>query len=489
MKKDEEEKKMRSKLLVVVVLASLIAVSLSACGPTPTPQVIEKIVTQEVEKVVTQEVEKVVTQEVPVEVTSLVEKEVVVTPTPGPNPEAVIDGVEPNAELTMWTFWLSPTFDDYIKSTIARFEETYPGVKVTWEDHQATFLDDYRNAFAAGTAPDVANLSDTEGWVREFASKGLLMNMTDNLPQEVIDQYYPGLFNLQLVDGKSYQVPWYQAIAVELINKQIYVDQAGLAVEEFPTTFDPFPEMCQTIKDTTGTLCDLRIAYTDILRDMAYQGGVDVFDPATGKFTFDSAEGVAWLQMYVDMVDAGTLDRNALLQEDRVGLELFTSGKAAFYQTGPQLIRVVRENNPGMYGYLAVVPAPVGKSGALNPTSMAMSVKADTEYPNAALALAVFMTNPRSQLEFAKIVGIYPATPASYEDPFFTEQPVAIEEQVRPIAQQIISKQADIVPEYPQPADVNEIVRKAVESALYGGVPAQQALSDAVAEANTLIGQ
>jgi ABC-type glycerol-3-phosphate transport system substrate-binding protein len=222
---------------------------------------------------------------------------------------------------------------------------------------------------------------------------------------------------------------------------------------------------------------------------MAYQGGVEVFDPDTQQFTFDSPEGVAWLQMYVDMVQAGTLDRSALLAEDRVGLELFTSGQAAFYQTGPQLIRVVRENNPGLYGYLAAVPVPVGKSGALNPTSMAMSVKADTPYPKAAMALATFFTNPRSQLEFAKIVGIYPSTPASYEDPFFTEQPVAIEEEVRPIAQEIISKQADIVPEYPQPADVNETVRLAVESALYNNVPAQQALSDAVAEANALIGQ
>jgi putative chitobiose transport system substrate-binding protein len=471
---------MRTKLFALLLVTSIL---LGACASAATPASVEQAPATPIKETV------VVKQTEIVQQTQVVEKIVEVTPTPGPNPEAVIEGVEPNAELTMWTFWLSPTFDDYIKSTIARFEQTYPGVKVKWEDHQATFLDDYRNAFAAGNAPDVANLSDTEGWVREFAQKDLLLNLSDNLPQEVIDQYYPGLFNLQLVDGKSYQVPWYQAVAVELINKQLYEEQAGLSVDEFPANFDNFPEICQTIKDQTGTLCDLRIAYTDILRDMAYQGGVDVFDPDTQQFTFDSPEAVAWLQMYVDMVKAGTLDRNALLQEDRVGLDLFTSGRAAFYQTGPQLIREVRSNNPGMYGYLAVVPAPVGKSGALNPTSMAMSVKADTQYPNAAMALAVFMTNPRSQLEFSKLVGIYPSTPASYDDPFFTQAPVAIEDQARPIAKDIISKQADIVPEYPMPADVNEIVKQAVEAALYNNVPAQQALSDAVAEANALIAQ
>jgi putative chitobiose transport system substrate-binding protein len=106
------------------------------CGPaaTATPEVIRETV------VVTQPAE-------------IMEKIVEVTPTPGPHPEAVIEGVEPNAEITVWTFWLSPTFDDYIKSTIARFEEAYPGVKVNWEDHQATFQDDLRNSFAPAPRP------------------------------------------------------------------------------------------------------------------------------------------------------------------------------------------------------------------------------------------------------------------------------------------------------------------------------------------------
>ena len=36
--------------------------------------------------------------------------------------EAVIPNVEANAEIGLWTFFLSPTFDKYIADTIARFE-------------------------------------------------------------------------------------------------------------------------------------------------------------------------------------------------------------------------------------------------------------------------------------------------------------------------------------------------------------------------------
>lgn len=472
---------MRTKLFALFML---VAILLSACaGATPTANTQAQPTSAPVKETV------VVKETQIVEQTKVVENTVVVTPTPGPNPEAVIEGVEPNAEVSLWTFYLSPTFDDYIKSTIARFEETYPGVKVKWEDHQATFLEDYRNAMAAGTAPDVANLSDTEGWVREFASKDLLLSMSDNLPQNVIDQYFPGLFNLQTVDGKSYQVPWYQAIAIELINKQI-MDKAGVKVEDFPKTFEGLGPLCKTVKEKTGKLCDIRLTMTDLLRDMAYQGGVKVYDPETKKFTFDSPEGVAWLQMYQDWVKQGLVDRTALVTtDDRVGLELFTSGNAPFYQTGPQLIRDVRQNNPGLYGYLEAVPVPEGKSGATGPTSMAMSVKKDTKFPKAALALATFFTNPQSQLEFAKIVGIYPSTPASYDDPFFSGKPVAIEESVRPLAKDIISKQADIMPEIPKTADVNDILQQAVQAALFSGADAQTVLTDAVTKANALVQQ
>jgi ABC-type glycerol-3-phosphate transport system substrate-binding protein len=467
---------MRTKLFVIVVLLSIV---LTACAPAATvaPTQAPQPTQPPVKETVIVNQTQIVQQTVPV----------MVTPTAGPNPEAVISGVEPNATITFWTFWLSPTFDGYIKDTLARFQAAYPGVTVKWEDHQATFLDDYRNSFAAGNTPDVANLSDTEGWVREFAAKGLLLSMSDNLPKEVIDQYYPGLFNLQMVGGKSYQVPWYQAIAIELINTQLY-NKTGLKVEEFPTKYADLGALCKTIKEKTGTLCDIRLTMTDLLRDMAYQGGVKVMSDDGKQFTFNSPEGVAWLQMYVDWVKQGLVDRTALTTtDDRVGLDLFNSGRAAFYQTGPQLIRDVRANNPGMYGYLAIAPLPDGLSGKTAPTSMALSIKKDTKFPKAAMALATFFTNPRSQLEFSKIVSIYPSTPDSYKDPFFTSKPVAIEESARPLAEGLISKQADIVPEIPKTADVNEFVKKAVQDALFGGVPAQKALDDAVAKANALL--
>ena len=405
-----------------------------------------------------------------------------------PDPaEAVIPNVEQGAEITLWTFWLSPTFDQYIKDTIARFEATYPGVTVKWEDHQATFKDDLNNSFSAGNAPDVINLSVSEGWVSEYAGKGVLLALDDKVDQAVKDIYYPGLWEQQLIDGVNFQFPWYQGLNVELLNNAI-LEKAGVTPETFPKTLDGLPALCQAVKDKAASLCTIRLTMTDLLAQMVYEGNVKVISDDGKSFTFDSPEGVAWLQFYADMVKAGTVDNTVLTTtDDRVGLNAFIAGGSPFYASGPNLARQVKDQNSTLYANLGMVQTPLGKSNVSGKGLMSLSVKADTKFPNASLALAQYFTNPRAMVEFAKLVPVYPSSPAAFEDPFFASAPAAIEDSARPIAGSIIATYADIVPTVPAKADVNEIVRKAIESALFGGVEAQKALSDAVAEANKLI--
>jgi putative chitobiose transport system substrate-binding protein len=411
------------------------------------------------------------------------------SPSPlAPDPaEAVIPNVEQNATITFWTFYLSPTFDQYIKDTIARFQATYPSVTVKWEDHQATFKDDLNNAFAANIAPDVINLSVSEGWVSEYAAKGLLLPLDTAVPPAVQSIYFPGLWKEQLINGVNFQFPWYQGLNVELVNHAIY-DKTGLTLDQFPKKVQDLPALCKTILDKTSTVCDIRLTVSDLLAQMVYEGGVKVYNADNTAFAFNSPEGVAWLQMYVDMVAAGTVDNTVLTtNDDRVGLNAFSAGTAAFYATGPNLARTVKDTNATLYGNLGMVQAPLGLSNVSGKGLMSISVKKDTKFPNASMALAQYFTNPRSMVEFAKQVAVYPSSAAAYQDPFFSTPATAVEDSARPLAGGIVATYADIVPTVNKKADVNDILLKAIESALFNKVPAQQALDQAVADANKII--
>jgi hypothetical protein len=102
-----------------------------------------------------------------------------------------------------WTFYLSPTFDTCIKDTIARFEATYPGVKVNWEDHQATFKDDLNNAFSPASRRTSSTSRSARAGSASTPARASSSPLDDKVPQTVKDIYFPGLWNEQLVDGRT----------------------------------------------------------------------------------------------------------------------------------------------------------------------------------------------------------------------------------------------------------------------------------------------
>jgi putative chitobiose transport system substrate-binding protein len=90
-------------------------------------------------------------------------------------------------------------------------------------------------------------------------------------------------------------------------------------------------------------------------------------------------------------------------------------------------------------------------------------------------------------VQFSKQVAIYPSSAAAYDDPFFSTPPTAIEDAGRSLAKDTVSTYQDIVPFVVHKADVNEILNKAIQSALFNNVPAKDALDKAVADANKII--
>ena len=354
-------------------------------------------------------------------------------------PEAVITGVEDGAEITFWTFYLSPTFDDYIKDTIARFNEAYPGVTVNWDDHQATFQRRPRQRVRRRQRAGRHQPLGQRGLGPRLRQQGPApRRSTTTSPTDVKSMYFEGLWNQQLVDGENFQFPWYQGIAVDLINTQIYTGNpvagsdppaweggADLKVEDFPKTIDGLPALCQTIKDKTGKLCDIRLTVTDLLAQMVYEGDVEVISRRRQDLHVRLARGG---RVAPDVRRHGRGGHRR--QSDRpVSRRRPGRPRPVHLRPGPVLPHRPAPHPRGPLEQPGPVRLPRRRAGA------ARQVRRHRQGPDGHLRQGrhqvperldrarPVLHEPQSMLEFAKIVPIYPSTPASYDDPFFSGGP------------------------------------------------------------------
>jgi multiple sugar transport system substrate-binding protein len=154
----------------------------------------------------------------------------------------------------------------------------------------------------------------------------------------------------------------------------------------------------------------------------------------------------------------------------------------------PHLLRLVQETNPDVFAQVAVAPGITGTSGKNAVDVQSLVVPQSTPYPNAALALALFVTNPETQAAFSKEVGIFPSNLLSYNDPFFqTVDPANPVSIIRPLALDYVTNAENRAPTFPNDAEVQQAIIDAQNAALLGAKTPQQALDDLVAQMNTLI--
>ncbi|MCU0513483.1 MAG: extracellular solute-binding protein [Anaerolineae bacterium] len=407
----------------------------------------------------------------------------------------VIDGVEEGAEIRFWPWALTPDFEDYLNQIIANFEATYPGVNVILEGQPAAGArDNIRNSFAAGTPADVINMSD--GWVAEFAEAGVLLNMDEAIGvayPALREQYVDGAWEKVTFEGVTYHLPWYLAFSnVMAINGLIYEE---LGLEAIPTTWaEAYDFACEVREQSGGAY----YAYSFPWGELAGLGvlntfigeGIAVYNEDRSAVIFnENPLSAEILDQYKRLLDNDCVPRESLTDDVREMIDRFSEGEILLLQTGPQLFRLVEENNPEVFASLFLGQQFVGAANIRSIGGVqTLVVPAGSQFPNAALAFAQFVTNPDTQTAFSREVPIYSSNLASYEDPFFTEGGPALTDQLRPLAAEYFQNAVNTgILDFPQLAEVEQIVLGEFQAALLGVKTSQQALDDMAARINAIL--
>ncbi len=228
-------------------------------------------------------------------------------------------GVAGAVELTVWSY----STQQIPESAIRAFEAEHPGVTVTQLQPAGAFTTDgFYTASAAGVPPDLIHTN--EPFIAVYEANNLIIPLTSYIEAGLfgsLDEYFPGV--IKNYKGETWFIPHRISANTNLYNVQRF-EEAGLGVENLPTTWEEFQEAAKrlTVEDRPGALLPVSNSnmFTWFVQTF-WQAGGELFD-ADGRLDINNSMGLEGLEFYTNAFRDGyallgtTSDRNKLANNE-----------------------------------------------------------------------------------------------------------------------------------------------------------------------------
>lgn len=394
--------------------------------------------------------------------------------------------------LQVWTLDLAPKFTAFIQAVLAAWQrERPPGspMGVRWTDVPWSSVE--RKLLAsvyARTAPDLVNLNPI--FAAGLASRGGLADLDRLLPTGASSAYLPGVWSSGQLAGQQFAIPWYLTTRLTMANRRL-LRQAGVAAP--PRRWQEVPAYAEAIRRRTGRYA---LFVTVVPEDSAelleslIQMGVRLLDDQH-QAAFLSSAGREAFSFWTDLYRKGLLPREVVSQGYRRAIELYQAGDLAQVATGPDFLRNLQTNAPGVASLSEPHPPLRGPSGHTNVAVMNLVVPRGSAAPAAAVDLALFLTNATNQLEFAEAARVLPSSRealAELERRLVAQKPESPQERLvlraRLLAIQSLAGARVLVPPTPGLKRLQTILYTHLQQAMLSQISSDRALESAAREWN-----
>jgi len=299
---------------------------------------------------------------------------------------------------------------DAIEANIEGFNEQYPNIDVNVD---VTPYDAYFTKLQ--TQGSSANLPDLF-WMNGpnfqlYAENGLFEPLTSTIDGGYIDpaDYPEALVDLYTFEDVTYGVPKdFDTIAV-WYNTALF-EQAGVAVPAEGWTWEDFQTTAKSISEALADQGVYGIAsslegqsgyYNTIL-----QAGGDVISEDGTETGYGSEEAAAGLQFWTDLIADGSSPSVQQLT-DTVGLDWFTSGRAAMFMGGSWNRNAMVDSD--VAADVQVAPLPTGERQASVIHGVANMVSASSDQKQAAQALQAYLASEEAERQQGELGAAIPA--------------------------------------------------------------------------------
>jgi len=388
------------------------------------------------------------------------------------------------AKIEFWTMSLKPKFTDYFQSLVTNFESQNQGIKVNWVDIPWDGMENkILTSVSAKTPPDVVNLNP--GFASQLAGRNAWLDLDAKVPADARSSYLPNIWKASTLNGKSFGIPWYLTTRLTIYNTDL-LKQAGIA--KVPSTYTELAQVSQQIKDKTGKYAFFMTFVPqdsgEVLESLV-QMGVTLID-GSGKAAFNSPQGKAAFQYWVDMYKKGLLPKESLTKGHRHGINLYQSGETAMLTSGPEFLKTIAQNAPKIAEASAIAPQITGDTGKKNVAVMNVVIPRESKHPDAALKFALFLTNDENQLAFAKAANVLPSTTKALADGYFKDVPAnaSTYDKARTVSASQLQQAEVLIPTLKNLNILQKVIYDNLQAAMLGEKNVDQAIVDAEKEWN-----
>jgi len=313
--------------------------------------------------------------------------------------------------------WALGREGEVVQSRVAEFERTHAGVRVRvqqipWSAAHEKLL----TAYVGGAMPDVFQVGNT--WIPEFAALHALDPLDERLRRSRVmpaDDYFPGLFDANAVNGHTLGVPWYVDTRL-LFYRTDLVGAAGFTAA--PRRWSDWVAAMTEIRERSAGsefAVLLPINEWQPLVILALQRGAALLRDGDTRGNFRSAAFREAFAFYVDLFRR----RLAPLASEAEVANLyqdFARGVFAFYITGPWNLGEFRARLPaGVPWSTAPLPAPdESYPGVSIAGGASLAIFRGSPRKEAAWALIEFLSQPDEQRELYRLTGDLPVRKSAW---------------------------------------------------------------------------
>ncbi|KGI79090.1 sugar ABC transporter substrate-binding protein [Oleiagrimonas soli] len=326
------------------------------------------------------------------------------------------------------TFWAMGREGESVRRLMPAFEREHPDIRVRveilpWKAAHQKLL----TAFAGDVTPDLCQLGNT--WVPELAALGALQPLGAQVRASKSvdpDDYFPGIWDTNRIDGTLYGVPWYVDTRLLFYRKDLLA-KAGF--DHPPRSWGEWARQMAAIKAMVGPS---RYAVLLPLNEFEQLESLGLQQPQSmlrdgGRYgNFQSPGFKRALRFYSEIFRNDWAPKVTNAEASNPWAE-FGRGYFAFYVSGPWNIEEFKNRLPASQQgdwATAPLPGPDGPGTSLAGGASLVIFRA-SRHKQAAWKLIEYLSRPDVQRTFYQLVGDMPPRRSAWDNSALADDPHA----------------------------------------------------------------